>query len=175
MKHLQAKDLLEILQANPEMYIKVAETKKHDDTAPTMAVVWFERCFLENADEEVILLCIEPNQDTILASTILDFIELGKYDFTSGNSVASAIENKIKEMVSDNSKETEQYFTPGKSPAKKNGDLLADAVQKALYFGSVDTLTELQTAIDKYNGVYEGKPPNPPKVREVRNGGNGRK
>lgn len=64
---MQAKDLLKLLTDNPEMFVKVAESKKHDDNAPTMQVLEAQVVTLDDSDdEEVILLWIEPNPDTHL-------------------------------------------------------------------------------------------------------------
>lgn len=63
---MQAKDLIKILEKNPELFVKVAESKKHDDNAPTMEVMEAEIVLLEEADENIFLLWIEPNPDTII-------------------------------------------------------------------------------------------------------------
>lgn len=61
---MNANNLIEKLQKRPELWVKVAESKKHEDNAPTMAVLDCHVAELEDVEEEVLLLWIEPNPDT---------------------------------------------------------------------------------------------------------------
>ncbi len=63
---MKAKELIKILQQNPELWVKVAESKKHEDDCPTMGVIACEKTLLEEADDDIFLLWIEPNPETIV-------------------------------------------------------------------------------------------------------------
>ena len=47
-----AQDLIKILEANPGLSVRIAETKKHDDYAPAMGIVDIERTILDDSEEE---------------------------------------------------------------------------------------------------------------------------
>lgn len=62
---MKKQDLIKLLNDYPAEWVKVAESKKHNDNAPTMNIVDTEVADLQNYEEPVILLWIEPSPETI--------------------------------------------------------------------------------------------------------------